>query len=371
MAQAARSGLAKVGNRKELVNQLERMNTPPKRQAKSTKQRPNRGKSTGKVKTYILEAGKLIQKCQGERVSWKIDSGGFDDVKILRIYRNGLPGNICEFYLDKKDDRFLLLHTNESGRQANHMINAMVNEPCCAFDHAWFYTDMLQKWTRDRSGADGKYKIEHYGMFQKKPTKVNIEGGGARSIYDNVLKMKEVSGRTSQKSIEVQSGGEQGIGQFVKEQISNTGCFTIIRGKSVEDHLHVVDGCKDEYKDVVLRVEDNMLGVKKDGGSYGIKGNPFVIKFSKKISDLERFIDKVFNSKEPFKLWGAKWEISNGYYSVLGVDLHEGSSINFEVADDMMRVYLYEGSCGNTLLRMFTHLQLRYDTRIECEELKL
>ena len=371
MSQAARSGLAKVENRKELVNQLERMNTPPKRQSKSTKQRPSREKSTEKVKTYILEAGKLIQKCQGERVSWKIDSGGFDDVKILRIYQNGLPGNVCEFYLDKKDDRFLLLHTNENGTQANYMINGMVNEPSYAFDHTWFYTDMLQKWTRDRGRADGKYKIEHYGMFQKKPTKVKIEGGGARSIYDNILKMKGMSGRTSQKSIEIQSEGEQGIGKFVKDQISNTGCFSIMQGKSVEDHLHVVDGCKDEYKNVILRVEENMLGVKKDGDSYGMKGNPFVIKFSKKISDIERFIDKVFNSKEPFKLWGARQKISEGYYGVAAVDMHEGSAVNFEIADDMMRVYLYEGSCGNTLARIFTNLQLRYDTRIECRELDL
>lgn len=371
MAQAERQGLSKVGSRKELVKELERMNTPPKRQPRPARRTPRRENGAERVKTYVLEAGKLVERGRGNAVSWEIGSGGFDDLKILRVRRNDLPGSACEFYLDKQDTRFLLLHTNESGTQANYAIRGLVSELDYAFDHTWFYTDMLQKWTREKGGADGKYGIEHNGMFQKKPTRVNIEGAGSRSIYYKMLEMEEMGGRASQRSIDVQSEGKHGVGQHVEERINNTGCFAIRRGKSVEDHLHVVSGCKDEYRDVVLRVEGNMLGVRRDGGSYELKGNPFVIQFSKKIPNLEAFIDAVFNSREPFKLWGTRQKISDGYYGVASVDLHEGSAINFEIADDMMRVYLRKGSCGNTLVRLFTNLQLRYDTRIRCEELEL
>lgn len=371
MAQAARQGLAKVGSRRELVEELEKMNTPPKRRLKAARRAPRRGSGAERVKTYVLEAGRLIQQGRGHGVSWEIGGGGFDDLKILRVRQNGLPGHACEFYLDRQDARFLLLHTNEDGKRANRAIRGLVGEIDYAFDHAWFYTDMLQKWTRERGGADGKYGIEHDGMFQKKPTRVNIEGPGARSIYYKVLEMEELGGRTSQKSIDVQGEGRNGVGQHVEDRISNTGCFAIRRGKSVKDHLDVVGECKDEYRDVVLRVEGNMLGVKSDGGSHELKGSPFVIRFPKKIPDLEAFIDAVFNSREPFRLWGVRQKISDGYYGVASVDLHEGSAINFEIADDMMRVYLREGSCGNTLVRLFTNLQLRHDARVKCEELEL
>jgi len=371
MSQAAGVGLAKVENRKDLVEKLTQMNTPGKRQPEASKKGASQRKKTDRLKTYILEAGKMIQSSRGHTVSWDIYDCGVDELKRLCIRRNDSPGDTCEFYLDKKDKRFLLLHTNESSPHANNMIRSLVNEPDYGFDHTWFYSDMLKKWANDRGDRNGRYTIEHQGEFQDNPIKFHIEGKNSKTIYDKMLNIEEMGGRASQQSVEVRGKIKSRLGSGVKEQISNIGRFAIEQGVPIRDHIDIVNEYKNAYSSVVTHVENNMLGVKDDYGSKALKGYPFIINFSKKISNLEQFIDSVFNSREPFKLWGTKWEISDGYYSVLGVDLHEGSSINFEIADDMMRVYLYEGSCGNTLLRMFTHLQLRYDTRIECEELKL
>lgn len=371
-AQATRTGLAKVGNRRELVEELTRMNTPGRGQREAPKKRrASRRTKTDRVKTYILEAGKMAQNSRGHTVSWDIRDCGIDDLKRLCIRRNDSPDDTCEFYLDKKDRRFLLLHTNESTSHANRMIKSMVNEPDYAFDHAWFYSDMLKKWANDQGDKDGRYAVDHQGEFQGNPIKFHIEGKNSKAIYDKLLNIEEMSGRASQRSAEVKCKSRHRLEKYVKEKISNIGCFAIEQEGSIREHLDVVNEYKDTYSGVVLRVEDGMLGVGDDGGSKFLKGSPFTIKFSKRIPDLERFIDGVFSSREPFKLWGARDKIGEGYYSVLGVDLHEGSSIDFEIADDMMRVYLSEGSCGNTLLRLFANLQLRYDTRIGCEELEL
>jgi len=372
MAQAARQGLVNVGNRRELVEELTRMNTPSKRQHEAPRERKAaRRKKTERVKTYILESGKLVQSSRGHAVSWDIRDCGIDDLKRLRIRRNDSPDDACEFYLDRKDRRFLLLHTDEKAQHATNMVRSMVNEPDYAFDHVWFYSDMMKKWANDQGGRDGSYTIDHRGEFQGNPIKLRIDGKNSKAIYDKLLGIEEMGGRASQRSVEVQRGGKRGFGKYVREQITNTGCFSTEQGETIRDHLDAVAEYKDTYSGVVSRVEDGMLGVRDDHGSKALKGSPFSITFQKKVPDLERFIDGVFSSRAPFRLWGTRLEISEGYYSVLAVDLHEGSSINFEIADDMMRVYLHEGSCGNTLLRLFTNLQLRYDTRIRCEELEL
>jgi len=371
-AKGTRTGLAMVGNRRELVAELERMNTPGKRRHGVPKGgRAARRKKTDRVKTYILESGKLVQSSRGHAVSWDMRDCGIDDLKVLRIRRNGSPGSDCEFYLDRKDRRFLLLHTDENTLHANNMIRSMVNEPDHSFDHAWFYSDMLKKWSGDHGDRDGTYALEHHGGFQDNRIKIRIEGRGSKAVYERLLGIEELGGRTSQRSIEVQGKSKYGIEKYVREQITNTGRFAIGQGEPIRDHLDVVEEYKDRYGEVISRVEEGMLGARDDHGSKELKGSPFTIRFSRKIPNLGQFIGAVFDPKGPFRLWGTGWEISEGYHSVLGVDMHEGSSIDFEIADDMMRVYLRDGSCGNTLLRLFTNLQLLYDTRIGCEELEL
>jgi hypothetical protein len=43
------------------------------------------------------------------------------------------------------------------------------------------------------------------------------------------------------------------------------------------------------------------------------------------------------------------------------VDLHVGQRIGIELGHDWMRVYLHAGSCGNTVARLISNLQTRFD----------
>ena len=44
--------------------------------------------------------------------------------------------------------------------------------------------------------------------------------------------------------------------------------------------------------------------------------------------------------------------------------------MNFEVADDMMRVYLNKHGCGNTVMRLLCNLQARFGTGIRCRQVE-
>ena len=79
----------------------------------------------------------------------------------------------------------------------------------------------------------------------------------------------------------------------------------------------------------------------------------------------------MFNSTEPFRLWGLKSKIHDGYFKITAVDLHAGTPINFEIADNLMRAYLFKGNCGNTILRLLANLQIHYDSRVACKQITI
>jgi len=80
------------------------------------------------------------------------------------------------------------------------------------------------------------------------------------------------------------------------------------------------------------------------------------------VKNLDQFISYIISSKKPFRLWGLKTKLDNGYYKVKGIDLHNGDKYTLEVTPDWMRLYLLEGACGNTALRLFVNIQRYYDS---------
>ena len=87
---------------------------------------------------------------------------------------------------------------------------------------------------------------------------------------------------------------------------------------------------------------------------------PIGIRFSRPIPDLPAFCEELFSSRAPFRLWGQP-AITEDEALVEAVDLHVGQRIGIELGHDWMRVYLYAGSCGNTVARLISNLQTRFD----------
>jgi len=169
--------------------------------------------------------------------------------------------------------------------------------------------------------------------------------------------------------IRILRGDKDSLFNSIQDDIHNTGYFAVKRGKSVQDHLQLVDISKNEYSKTIKDVENLRIGVKQVEGRTLIDGKSFDFEFPNKIENLNLFIERMFNSAMPFKLWGIKSKIYDDYFKVMAIDLHTGSPIDFEIANDMMRVYLFKGNCGNTILRLFTNLQMYYDSNTVCSQL--
>jgi hypothetical protein len=94
-----------------------------------------------------------------------------------------------------------------------------------------------------------------------------------------------------------------------------------------------------------------------------VAGTPIVMRFSRAIPDLEQFTDALFSSREPFRLWGIP-RIRDGIAEIEAVDLHVGQQLSIDIGQQWMRLYLTNGCCGNSVARLASNLQHRFDSTL-------
>ena len=93
-----------------------------------------------------------------------------------------------------------------------------------------------------------------------------------------------------------------------------------------------------------------------------MEGAPLTIVLSKRIDELDYFLNGLFSSKKPFRLWGLRKPLEPDYVKVCAIDLHNGDKIDFEITPEWLRIYLPAKACGNTVLRLITNIQRYYDS---------
>src|SRR6185436_2661627 len=154
---------------------------------------------------------------------------------------------------------------------------------------------------------------------------------------------------------------------YARARITSNGKITG-RGPDFSSYLHIVDRTLDDYATVVSTLESrywlrlNPLENCEDL-AISLKGEPFSIRFSREI-DARRLVSLMINCARPFRLMGSVDEIQDGYYAVEAIDLHINQPVGFEVASRFIRIYLYEGTCGNTLVRIIRSLQHHVDSNL-------
>lgn len=297
----------------------------------------------------------------------------------MKILQAGMDGNIHEFFLDVSDKRFFVLHTNGKSEDTNRVVEALTKDRHHTFDNVWFYSDML-KWFANKPGnsfngfgvsySDKFLRITEGTDFDIEDLNMSINGSLAEEMQQLVMANSNIKRTMAYNKVRIRRGSTRSLADSVQDDIHNTGYFAVKRGKSVQDHLQLVDICREKYSEVIDQVENYRIGIKEIEGRTLMEGKSFDFEFPSPIENLNAFVEKMFNSTTPFKLWGLQSKIHDDYFKILAVDLHTGNPIDFEIAHDMMRAYLFKGNCGNTVLRLFTNLQIHYDSSITCPEMK-
>lgn len=359
-----------VQTRRQFMDYLEGMITMPRDDDEEPRGRPP------ELKAYMLESeGGFPPSFHSDGITGEVQSTGLDGIKILRVFQNGA---VLEFFLDTSDPRFFVLHTNEKSEDVGPIIRTLTKDRRYTFDNTWFHSDMLYNFTKKEgntfNGFGVKYDNDTFlsddngGDADIDDLRIIINGSLAHRVLDIVDDEPGIKKTIAFNKVRIWRG-QDSPSDSIQDDVTYNGYLSVKRGKSVQDHLHLVDVCRDDYSRMVERVEDSSIGVREVEGRTLVEGKSFDFEFGNPIEDLDLFIERMFNSTEPFKLWGLKSKVHDGYFKITAVDLHAGAPISFDIADNLMRAYLFKGNCGNTILRLLTNLQIHYDSRVACKQI--
>ncbi len=277
-----------------------------------------------------------------------------DDVHLHEVVDD------VNFVVDHLDDRFWSLHTTAPTSVAAPFLKGIV-ESRRDLDWMWLPSDHLRGvWP----GVSPQWLATDFTSGRLTPPtdevadlKLRVRGRAAESVLQLVESKYSKAVSFSGVAINV---ADDDLGS-VAEAISRDGRF-VATGDDFGLHQTVVRRVVDRYRGFVEAVEQRALRWIQfpDGGAQPV-GAPLVLRFGRSIPDLGLFLEQLFSAREPFRLWGIPQMAGDDFAEVEAVDLHVGQQLRFDVTPDWLRVYLFEGGCGNTLARLASNLQHHFD----------
>lgn len=349
---------------------------------------------TSLVKTYLLEAhlaenstpaetenllrSNFVKEVLGAKSHPKIHLS--QDASLFCAESTVGAGGRTErvlFYVDCSNPRFWLLHSMNSSRCVDRVITAL-SSSTQDLDRAWIPAELLEK-----ASGYGAFRGLNLDYDRRIIPDVDFEAPNApveflkMQLWGNkaadvlqILRQKEgFPHETTLAKVKVKFWlSQEGDDEFSIDDIKYNGKITA-RGTSFQSHITLVSDIYRHYTDLIRRVEHRFsMTHHVSEGRLSLSGEPINLTFSRPIGNLKVFTEKLFSCTEPFRLWGVPVQLSDEFWRVSAVDLHVGSRINFEIAPKFIRIYLPAGSCGNSVLRIYTNLQHHYDALLEATD---
>jgi len=332
------------------------------------------GESRGRprlLKTFIMETNRgLPEHAQGFDVMVHTQKTNLPEIDVITLEHSGIKS---VFYVDKTDRRFWLLHTNALSDHARHLFDRLVYSPKAAFDKIWLPMEMMQKVAKLPRNVFRGFGLEYKDYFElnrelEQPVaelKMRVSGASSLNALNALRREEKIENSLAYSMIRVKRGEPR---NFVINEMRYEGRFSAIGGTSIDDYVSLIEMTSKIYKNTLELIERNSLGIKSVENRTLIEGQAFDLVLKREIEDVGSFADVLTTSRRPFRLWGLKNKITKDYFQVFGVDLHTGDSINLEISDHLVRVYLPKGSCGNTVLRLYTNLQHYFDSSVKLND---
>lgn len=279
-------------------------------------------------------------------------------------------------YIDHSNPRFWLAHSMSGSQALDYCVTHAVARDT-SLDRAWLPAELLIE-----SANLGSLRGLGLDYDRRQLADVDLEGdeapvaflkmqlwgNPAREVYD--LLAEHFPNETTLSKVKVKywlSGFRGEDAPFSVDDIKFDGKVTA-RGSSFDSHQALVTSVYRAYEEQIRRIErDYALRVSGSNGDSVFSGAPINFYFERGISNLRRFCKLMFSSAEPFRLWGTPTWMTGDYCRMEIVDLHIGCNLTAEISRDWMRLYVPEGTCGNSVLRIYTNLQHYYDSRVRVE----
>jgi hypothetical protein len=277
-----------------------------------------------------------------------------------------------EMWVDRIDPRFWSFHTDMPAHPARRFLHERV-QARRDLDWLWLPSEHLRRVSR--SGPARRLRTEFSGQDLRGADapgtglRLQATGQQAEKLLDFLGESDEYRAALSLDAIQVSV--DDGAGGKMTEAVDRRGQFAA-SGNSLDTHLQFVRSVVARYASFVELLEAKSIGWDSlaedlDGGAT-LSGGPVGIRFSQPIPDVQLFVDEMFNSTEPFRLWGAPIVGDNDVVEIDAVDLHVGQRLRMDVGPAWLRIYLERGACGNTVARLISNLQHRFDSRLELSD---
>jgi hypothetical protein len=309
-----------------------------------------------------------------------------NDDSLLYLAHNELSGKYsAEFIVDCLNPRFLTFHTLSKVESTDRFILRRLTQYQPEFDLFWFPVSLLEDvekrehvagWEasfkpllsvdeveeNEESSAEQDDEIiqDEAELIESSETlRMKVQRPNALKSYRQ-LKHYRIFPDVPLSSILAKRSDDNDPDTSTRAQIYSDGKITA-HGTDFSVYLQIVNGTLDNYAHVINTLESRYwLGMTsvRSNDSIGIRldGEPFCITFDSDI-DVDAVVAAMFNCERPFRLMGEPEKITDSYYVVDAIDLHVGQPLALEISPTMMRLYLYRGTCGNTIVRILRSLQ--------------
>ncbi|GAB2961365.1 hypothetical protein [Streptomyces heilongjiangensis] len=317
--------------------------------------------ASGPTRTVVLEA-----HCEGNDPEEKVHSvfgGGnylaTDDAFLFRVFADD-----GEMWIDQLGGRFWSVHSSMPMRKINPFLHEKI-ERRRDLDWMWLPSGHLENLWPD--AISNRVRTKFHGrdfLTEDDPAQdltINLSGRGAERLLRHISNDEKYRSAVSFDSVQV-ALSDPDLGR-INEGIDRMGRFAV--SGDLEYHFQFVDTVVHRYARLVELCEARAIDwspAGPDGGAI-FSGNPIAIRFSRQVPDLEHFVASLFASRQPFRLWGVP-QMSGDVATVEAVDLHVGHGLRLEIGMQWMRVYLDKGTCGNTVARLVSNLQHRFDSQL-------
>lgn len=312
--------------------------------------------STNKT-NQVLETLNLLKNDKKE--SFKIKESEDVDMVILE-------NNNAQYFFDISNTRFWKMHSLDYAKNTDKLQNILLKQ--MNMDSIWLPSSFMYS-TKDKVGDLYSLGISFKDILKEESTS-NIERFLNESNDLNLQLSKKMAdpiissllNENFQKELAFNSIGllTNDDDDFIVDTIKYHGKFTA-RGNSFSMHIHNVNNVLDDYINKIVRLEKELPLKYIENKLYG---NYAYIKLSKQV-DIFKFIDLLCDGKKPFRLFGTPIASGN-IITINAIDTHVGNfakklNININTKTNELMVELLENSCGNSIARLITNINLFVD----------
>lgn len=322
------------------------------------------------TKTFILELHNPEKSKQ--KITTFIDFLKKQEYKIKEIDGTllSLHKDDALFFLDYYNPRFLIAHSPSKSQICGEAVDSIIKK-FPLLDRAWLNTSLLESLSYVGDFESWKTVFSSKKVFTELQLRENrdldweelnmtVKTKNPRQKLTQIRETKIFENMLPITGIRIKKESDEN--NFAREDINFVGKFTA-RGNNFIDHLEVVTEFSKKYAFYIEGIEAKFsLNYSKENG---FDGEPIVIEYPEIQPEyFKMIINNWFNGTHPFLLWGIIDYKTDDYAVVNAIDLHIGHQISVEINRDFMRVYLFKGTCGNTVARLLANLEQYFKSSV-------